>query len=136
MIFGGFGKLAEVRPKFEEISPVFEEVEKSFDFVVGLFGDDEEGDCVVGTDIFEAIDVGSDEFEDEHEIVPFVEVNLLVLLNFFIFLDKLIHVHLLRGLDNDLFLAFLLFHLFLLGVDVVLIDLDVFFVELLVLAHI
>lgn len=45
--------------------------------MVGLFGDDEESDAVVSVEGVEAVDKGSYVFEDEHDVVTSVEVELL-----------------------------------------------------------
>ena len=107
--------------------------------MIGLFANDEERDTVISLDVVKVVDVGSDKLEDEHNIVSSVQINLLVSLNrlanllfFLIFLKKLLHINFSCRLGNDLFLAFSLLHLPLLGIDIVIIYLDVFFIELLI----
>jgi len=106
--------------------------------MIGLLADDEQSDAVVCLDVIKIIDVRSNEFEDEHNVVPLVQVNLLVLFNrlrnllfLLIFLYVLIHVNFL-GRFNNLFAAFLFLHLLSLSVDVLFLYLDVLVVKLLV----
>jgi hypothetical protein len=37
--------------------------------VIGLFADDEKSDTVISVDLIERIDIRSDVFEDEHNVV-------------------------------------------------------------------
>lgn len=64
--------------------------------MIGLLTDDEESDSVIGIDFEEGVDVGSDVFEDEHDIIPVVEVGSLVILD--CLLDLLLFLHLLLQL--------------------------------------
>lgn len=66
--------------------------------MVGFLADDEKGDQVVGVDVVEVEHVGSDVFEDEHDVVSFVQIDLLVSLNGVgDFLSLLVHLlHLLE----------------------------------------
>lgn len=49
--------------------------------MVCLFAEDEQSDAMVGLDVVEVVDVWGDELEDEHDVVPSVQVHLLVSLN-------------------------------------------------------
>jgi len=68
--------------------------------VVGLLADYEEGDEMVGVDVVEIEDVGSYVFEDEHDVVTLVKIDLLVsfnrlgdLFSLFVHLLHLLKVH-------------------------------------------
>ena len=81
LILGAFGELVEVGSKFEEIGLGLDVVMKSFHLMVSLFAKDEESDFVVGVNVVNAVDVRRYKLEDEHDVVSFVEVLLLVLLD-------------------------------------------------------
>lgn len=98
---------------------VFDVLDEVLHFVVCLLTYDKEGDSMVGTwvDIVEIVDVGSDEFEDEHDVVTFVKVGLFKLLYslrnllfLFVLLDKFVHVNLLSRLYYNLLFTLLLLH--------------------------
>jgi len=97
---------------------------------------------VVGFDCVEVVDVGSHKFKDEHDIVSLIQVDLFVFLDclcdfflFFVLLAQLIHVNML-GLHDCLLKTFFLFDLFLLSIDVVIVDFDILFVKFFVLFYI
>ena len=75
--------------------------------MVGLLADDEQGDEVVGVDVVEVEDVWSDVFEDEHDVVSLVKVDLLVSLDCVGDLLSLL-VHLLHLLEINRYLLFYL----------------------------
>ncbi len=79
-VLGTIGELCEVGIEFEYVIPAAYVSIEAFHVVVGLFGDDEEGDAVVGVDVVEGVDEGSDVLEDEHDVVATVQVQLLVTL--------------------------------------------------------
>jgi hypothetical protein len=81
LVLGVAGELIEVESKFHEIRFAFDVVAELFHIMIGLLADDEECNSVVGVDIVEAVDVGGDVFEDEHDVVSAVEVELLVFFN-------------------------------------------------------
>jgi hypothetical protein len=56
-------------------------VVKGLHLVVGLFAENEKSDFMVGVDFIDAVDIGRDELENEHDIVSLVDILLLVLLN-------------------------------------------------------
>jgi hypothetical protein len=64
--------------------------------MIGLLTNDEESNSVIGIDFEEGVHVGSDVFEDEHDIVPMVQVSSLVVLD--CLLDLLLFLHLLLQL--------------------------------------
>lgn len=76
-----FGKLVEILSKFEEVCLVFDQFNEVFHAVICFFAEDEESDAVVGFDVIEVVDVGSDELEDKHDVVPSVQVIFLVSFN-------------------------------------------------------
>ena len=118
---------------------------KFFHVKVGFFADDEEGDSVVGVEVVEIENVGCHMFEDEHDVVAAVEVGLLVFgcgcSDSFLALDllhHLSHVALVHQLGSGfawfVALAFFegMFSLF--GVDHVVVQFEVAFIEVLVVA--
>ena len=54
---------------------------KGFHLMVSLFAEDEESDLVIGVDVVNAVDVWCYKFEDKHDVVSFIEILFLVLLN-------------------------------------------------------
>jgi hypothetical protein len=46
--------------------------------VIRLFADYEQSDAVVRINVVEVVDVGSDELENEHDVVSSVKIKLLV----------------------------------------------------------
>lgn len=46
--------------------------------MIGFLGDDEESDTVVGVEIIEGVDEWGHVFEDEHDVITSVQVELLV----------------------------------------------------------
>ena len=53
----------------------------SFHFKVCFLAEHKESYLVIGAQSVDAEDVGSNELEDEHDVVPFVEVLFLIVLN-------------------------------------------------------
>lgn len=47
--------------------------------MIGFFADNEESDSVIGFNVVKIIDIGSDEFEDEHNIIPSVKIYFFIL---------------------------------------------------------
>lgn len=93
-------KFSEVLFQFEEIPLVADQMYKTFHVVVCLFAEYEHSDVMVCSDVQKVGDVGRHEFEDEHDVISFVQVGFLVLLNslvyflfFLVLLDQLLHVH-------------------------------------------
>ena len=110
--------------------------------MVGLLADDEERDEMVGVDVVEVEDVGSDVLEYEHDVVPLVQVYLLVSLNCVGDLFSLL-VHLLHLLEIHRDLLFHLLDLLrrpllvgvALGVDQVFVNLELLLVEVPIVGH-
>lgn len=104
--------------------------------MVCLLADDEESDAVIGIDVEEAINIRRHVFEDEHDIVTFVQVLFLVLFSckgdpllFFILLHQFLQIDWLLLLDHFDRLQLLLLVCVSLRIDEVLIDLHVSLVE-------
>jgi hypothetical protein len=128
-------ELFEVFSQFEKIPLIAHKVHKTLDVMVCFFGQNEEGDSVVGSDIIKIIDVGSHELENEHDVVSLIEVGLLVFLNelhyFFlllVFYYQFVHIHFLC--NHNVLLGFLLLHTLLLSIDVLFLYLYVLVVEI------
>lgn len=142
LVLGVAGELAEVGRELEEVDSLLEGSIECLHVVVGLLADDEERDKMVGVDVVEVEDVGSDVFEDEHDVVPLVEVYLLVSLHCVgDLLPLLVHLLHLLEIHRDL-----LFHLLdllhrpllvgvALGVYQVFINLELLLVKVPIIGH-
>lgn len=142
LVLGVAGELAEVGRELEEVDSLLEGSIEGLHVVVGLLADDEERDEMVGVDVVEVEDVGSDVLEDEHDVVPLVQVYLLVSLDCVgDLLSLLVHLLHLLEIHRDL-----LFHLLdllrrpllvgvALGVDQVFVNLELLLVEVPIVGH-
>ena len=54
---------------------------KSLHLVIGFLAKNEQSYFMISTNVVYAVDVWSDELEDEHDVVPFIQVLLFILLN-------------------------------------------------------
>lgn len=134
-------ELLEVFSQFEKIPLIADKVHKTLHVMVCFFGQNEESDSMVGSDIIKVINVGSYELENEHDIVSLIEIGLLVFLNelhyFFlllVFYNQFVHIHFLWN-HNDLF-GFLLLHTLLLSIDVLFLYLYVMVVEIYIFVYV
>lgn len=135
-VLGICGEFLEVWIKFEEIGLGGDIGKEFLHIVVCLLADDEESDAVIGIDVEEAINIRRHVFEDEHDIVTFVQVLFLVLfccksdpLLLFILLHQFLQIDWLLFLDHFDRLELLLLVCVSLRIDEVLIDLHISFVE-------
>lgn len=71
-IFGAVGEFCEIGVQFKDIVSAADVSVEALHIMIGLFGDDEESDAVVGVDTIERVDEWSHVLEDEHDIVTSV----------------------------------------------------------------
>lgn len=94
---------------------------------------------MVSIDVVKTVNVWSDELKDKHNVISSVQVCLFVSLNslrnllfLFIFLNELVHIDFLSGLDDNLLLALFFLHFLSLRINIVVVYLYAFVVKLLI----
>jgi hypothetical protein len=96
---------------------------------------------MIGSYIINIIDVGSHKLENEHDVIPLIEIDLLVFLNelhyFFLLLvlyNQFVHIYFLS--DHNFLFGFLFLHTLLFSINVLLLYLDILVVEIYILVDI
>lgn len=140
------GKLVKIRIEFHEIYFILDVIIKSFHFQVCFFADDEKSNSMISIDIGEVIDIWGDIFEDKHNIISSIQINLLIslycsfnFLFFLIFLHQLFYVDLLHiflfKLGDSLPLILLLLIIVFLCINQSLINFDTSFIEMTIIIY-